>query len=134
MPGTQAVLQPGVGVTRLGALLPYIQGNARSTQAREQARDFVRVAGDTKQRMNPRRPNRGEEIAQIEAEHDALAGVRSGEAENRASGAKAVYCGMCGNVIEEFVQDSPLGGFSTRLVRRDEPCAGVHSGVARRSV
>ena len=68
----------------------------------EQAGHRIGIAQSAKQGVDARGAHRRKEVAQIEPQHQAAAGVRRGEADDRAAGAVAV-----GRLVGRDVAEQP---------------------------
>ena len=98
-------------------------------QARERPRDRGRVTDGREHAEHPRGRNRGEEVAQVEPEHHARAGVQRRVAVDRAAPHEAVGRGVGRDRVEDLVQRPALDLLQARLGRLDQP---LQAAAARR--
>src|SRR5881409_1046826 len=87
---------------------PLIARDDVRADGRQRVRDALRVAGSAEDAVDPAGGDGGEEVLEVESQHDALADVAARVREHRVAAAKALRLRMWRNDVEDLVEDAPL--------------------------
>ena len=130
-PPAQALVRRGggrVGRPRRGR--PLLQRQSVRDQPGEIGGDRLRVSGAAEHAVHAAGRDRGEEVLEVESQHDATPGVPAGVGERRMPAPEAVGGVVRRDRLEDPAQHTPLGLLEQALGLLDQPRRRRRAGAA----